>query len=201
MWVELNLPYYYNEEIKLPKFPDLTKKGKKHFGKTPDEVLESLKLPGEENKYNFEMALIKKYSNYRNKLEKKLSRNNDSEDLRDKLRALISKSKDKDIQAVLSYNKFRDEYEDWISEQPVTKKWEAKADELERQRDEKIKTMSFCGLGLNKPGVLIEVENGGELQQYLLGDINCNRGICDDCVAFGQETIVKRYKIVWKKED
>jgi hypothetical protein len=60
--------------------------------------------------------------------------------------------------------------------------------------------MSFCVLGLNKPGVLIEVEHDSATHQYLLGDINCSRGVCDDCVAFEKDAIVKRYRIVWSED-
>jgi len=200
-WIELNLPYYYHEDIKMPKYPDLTEEARKHFGKTPDEVLKSLKMPGEENKYNFEMAVIQKYDKYRMKMEEKLSHDdNVPDDFYKKLNELIGKSKDKDIQAVLSYKKFSREYDDWVSEQPASKKWSDKVDKLSKKRNEKIKTMSFCGLGLNKPGVLIEVEHDGATHQYLLGDINCSRGVCDDCVAFEKDAIVKRYRIVWSED-
>lgn len=52
---------------------------------------------------------------------------------------------------------------------------------------------SFCKLGLNKPGTIIKVKGG---KNYLLGDINCIGGVCDDCVAFGKEMIVKRYMVL-----
>jgi hypothetical protein len=53
---------------------------------------------------------------------------------------------------------------------------------------------SFSGLGLNKPGTLIEVEIDGKLKQYLIGHINPLTGVCDDYTI-----IVKRYKIVWRE--
>jgi len=52
---------------------------------------------------------------------------------------------------------------------------------------------SFSKRDLNKPGTLIELKNG---KQYLIGDINVMRGVCDDCVAFESSTIVKRYKVL-----
>jgi len=45
---------------------------------------------------------------------------------------------------------------------------------------------------LNKAGTLIDTKYG----KFLIGDINKLKGICDDCVAFEYETIVKRYKVI-----
>jgi hypothetical protein len=49
-----------------------------------------------------------------------------------------------------------------------------------------------------KPGMVVEMADGS---QYLLGDINMNRGLCDCCAAFARGDIVKRYKVVYEKED
>lgn len=53
---------------------------------------------------------------------------------------------------------------------------------------------SFENRGLNKPGVLIKTADGKE---YLIGNINEIRGVCDDCVEFSENEIVAAYKIVW----
>lgn len=50
---------------------------------------------------------------------------------------------------------------------------------------------SFDKRELNKPGIMIELEDG---KQYLIGDINPLRGVCDDCVEFDKMAIVKRYR-------
>lgn len=54
---------------------------------------------------------------------------------------------------------------------------------------------SLIARGLNRPGVLIDTEDG----VYLIGHINDQRGVCDDCTAFERGIIVKRYKIVWSE--
>lgn len=54
---------------------------------------------------------------------------------------------------------------------------------------------SFKGEGLNNPGALIETSKG----IYLIGHINEICGVCDDCTQFEPDTIVIRYKIVWKE--
>lgn len=59
---------------------------------------------------------------------------------------------------------------------------------------------SFNSEGLNKSGTLIEVEENGSLRLYLIGDINELGGTCDDCAAFTNDTIVKRYKVLLEHE-
>lgn len=58
---------------------------------------------------------------------------------------------------------------------------------------------TFMAKGLSRAGTLIEVESDHKLEQYLIGDINEHCGVCDDCTAFGFDSIVTRYKIVWQK--
>jgi len=50
---------------------------------------------------------------------------------------------------------------------------------------------SFTARGLNKPGTRIEVQDG---TVYWIGDINVNKGVCDDCTAFENDTVVVRYQ-------
>ena len=44
--------------------------------------------------------------------------------------------------------------------------------------------------GENMVGMVVETKDG----VYLIGDINPLRGVCDDCTAFEQNTIVLRYR-------
>jgi len=58
---------------------------------------------------------------------------------------------------------------------------------------------SFYKRRLNKSGTLIDMEAcPGESSAgiFLIGDINENGGVCDDCLRFNAATIVKRYKII-----
>jgi hypothetical protein len=55
---------------------------------------------------------------------------------------------------------------------------------------------SFSKRHLNKPGTLIETDDG----VFLIGDINPLRGVCDDCIGFKPEVIVKKYKIIYESE-
>ena len=56
---------------------------------------------------------------------------------------------------------------------------------------------SFCERELHNPGTLVQTEDG----IFLIGDINQLAGVCDDCKAFGNDTIILRYKVIWNKED
>ena len=46
------------------------------------------------------------------------------------------------------------------------------------------------------PGTQVEVDG----KCYLIGDINPNKGTCDDCVAFDSEAIVTRYRVLLPPE-
>jgi hypothetical protein len=88
------------------------------------------------------------------------------------------------------YKKFADKVRDWMKDQPA---WIAYLDAIKTYHygeDQK----SFCGRQLNKPGTIIEVLIGKELKQLLIGDINILGGVCDDCMGFGRDVVVVRYK-------
>jgi hypothetical protein len=98
-------------------------------------------------------------------------------------------------------------YKEWQSKQPEWIEYNKEYNRIQDEKYERLKTMSFVGMDLNKVGTLIEVEideseDDGEVkvktEQYLIGHINENCGVCDDCTAFNIfDTIVKRYKVVW----
>lgn len=65
---------------------------------------------------------------------------------------------------------------------------------------------NFCGFDdslsqwtgdnvLAKSGIEVIVDD----VSYLIGDINCNGGICDDCKAFEGSDIVARYRVLVKR--
>jgi hypothetical protein len=53
----------------------------------------------------------------------------------------------------------------------------------------------FDEAGLAAPGTLIVVDG----DDYLIGDINTNRGVCDDCTEFSGDAVVEKYCIVWQR--
>ena len=64
----------------------------------------------------------------------------------------------------------------------------------ERQKKDYDEMETFCGNNLNQPGTLIDIDS----EILLIGHINpynmCNLGT----KVIKNETIVKRYKIIWK---
>lgn len=76
---------------------------------------------------------------------------------------------------------------EWI---PINLPFKAGYDHV---NDQAVEKDSFTKRGLNKPGTLIEMEDG---TRYLIGDINPLGGECDDC-PIDKRTIIKRYKVVW----
>ena len=56
---------------------------------------------------------------------------------------------------------------------------------------------SLSSRNLNRAGIMIEMKKGRK--QYLIGNINENCGVCDDCVAFDKKSIVRRYAVVLDK--
>ena len=54
----------------------------------------------------------------------------------------------------------------------------------------------FSNKNLANPGTIIEVEGS----KHLIGDINTQRGVCDDCTAFKNNDIVTRYKVLIEKD-
>jgi len=91
------------------------------------------------------------------------------------------------------WNEWEDKYNEWEKQQPEIIEWQKKKDQHNKEFDSR----SFQGRGLNKPGTLIELEDG---TIHLIGTINKHRGVCDDCTAFDIKTVVKRYAVLFDLE-
>ena len=100
----------------------------------------------------------------------------------------VTKTKD----AQKKYKKFADQVRDWMKNHPL---WLEYQEDMKRYNKE-IGEKSFCGKGLNRPGTIIEVKSGKELDHLLIGDINKLGGVCDDCMNFDSKAIVVRYKVL-----
>lgn len=71
----------------------------------------------------------------------------------------------------------------------------AKVREDKSKIDEDNLSKSFCGLGLNKPGTLIEVKSKyGDIKRYLIGDIGPFGSSTDICSDIEDDAIITRYK-------
>lgn len=93
--------------------------------------------------------------------------------------------------------KLAEKISSWEDKHPKILAWQSAFFKAQAE----LESESFEGRELNKPGVQIEVEQDGQLKRYLIGDINPNIGVCNDCVAFNSNTIVKRYRVLLTSED
>jgi hypothetical protein len=203
-WIECNLPWYtsdklpykvsdkmyYSKEIKaLEKILD--KKCKEYFGHSVDDSDDSVKgIAG--NNFN--------YDKYNDIIENYIEKNRCSKIDAYKFfngKILI---KDKKSIIITKYRLFNLQYREWLEQQEEYKlSFKLKEEVTERIRKMELQSNpSFCRLGLNNAGTLIEYINvEGEIIQILIGHINELSGVCDDCRQFDNDTIIKRYKIVW----
>lgn len=95
------------------------------------------------------------------------------------------------------YDEIEKKISDWKWEQPEYKEWDKLCNEWEEEQEQiKKDNPTFEGSGLNNTGTLVKLEDDSV---YLIGDINRHCGICDDCVRFGNKTIIKEYAIIYEK--
>ena len=52
--------------------------------------------------------------------------------------------------------------------------------------------LAFTRARLNQPGTIVETEDGS---QYLIGDVNMDGGVCDDCKELYPWTMIVRYAV------
>ena len=195
-WIELNLPWdSYDSVI------NFSKKTIKEFEKAnpePDltqECLEKFKTTPELEKKKISAKSIKKYNSIRTDIllgELSADYTSRKQKFYDTIKA------DPELQKVADYDNLLSDYSEWQWAHPDYIKWMDKKEKYVTKKADS-KYPSFIRLGLNKPGTLIEVLIDNEPKQYLIGHINKIKGTCNDCTAFGDKTIVKRYKIIWEE--
>ena len=194
-WIECGLPFYAKNEIDFPPFPDLSEEESREFGQTEKERKKKdldfhVRCKIEEEVANPLLERLKAKPDYSvDKFYAALRKTAKSKK--------ISKAQSKRIKRYVDENEHFDIYLKWENNQPKVIAWKEAMDKVSNEHKD---PPSFDGQGFANPGVLIEVEEDGEIEQYLIGDINTNRGVCDDCVAFDRGAIVKRYKVIWTKE-
>ena len=185
-WVECNLPWSVElEGIDLPKCPDMDDKVKAHFGYTIEELEREL-FPGYE--YCCEHPFFEENGKIRDDLEEKYP--NNWQELRDASDNIA-------VKTVSAWAKARKEIDEWVSVQPEVIAWVDEQDRLYDERDEKYRKLCFSGLGLNKPGTLIECKDGDEISYKVIGHINKLGGSCDDCIGISDDAVIVRYKVLW----
>jgi hypothetical protein len=194
-WIDLNLPFkcYNYERPEFPPVPDLSVRAETALGSTIKEE-EQKAFPGlKEDESYLDHPNHDEYWYAGSEALRDVGRERKARDtyLRELNKPVINK--------VLDYYDFLTRYNAWLDEQPEMIEWNKQCDEITKADDMVQNTKSFCGRGLNKAGVLIEIEDrSGKITQYLIGNINTLGGTCDDC-HIDEESVVKRYAVVWEK--
>lgn len=179
-WTEVNLPFSQSGEGAVrPEAPNLDAEMVAEFGKTWDETEEVNAWP-----------VAKVYRAEMNALIQQDDLESD-DDPYDTLPEAWLQSGDPEKVAFANNVQIRRKMRIWEHNHPVLL---AHSEACEAAR----LAGSFAGLGLVRPGVQIEMADG---KQYLIGDINRLRGVCDDCTAFEPEDIVVRYRVLVAAED
>lgn len=184
-WIEINLSWHVTfSNQDRPKYPDLSKKEKKVFGNTLDKSVPSDKIFNKYHKlfYAFEVDQGFKWNEVAGEV------------LEQKQAEFFAKYKDNaDVIAVIEYRRFKAEIEVWSDVQPEVIEFK-KALEIYNKKEG---AKSFSGRGLAVPGTLIELEDGSI---EFIGSINSSGGTCNDCRAFDDDVIIKRYAVVFEFE-
>lgn len=187
-WIDVNLPW----DVRLPWIeagefpPNLRADAEKHFGITTDELYRIRSAAADV----YEIALSK----VQDKLNEQVQENCEAQPYRDTYEEAERLLADNELTIVKNEAQSKvNEFNNWMHEQPEYIVWDKEYNKNQEEQRREAKSKSFCGLDLNKPGTIVETDEG----QYLIGHINETRGVCDDCVQFEHDTIIKRYKIVW----
>ena len=181
-WIECNLSWQAPYWAETPEAPDLSDREREVFGFTCKE---------KEAEVNWQEIMR---LDYRMDVGLNLDLSWDEKELKRTAKFEELQSTDPNVKSMLEYQEFEKQYEEWWSDQPEAQLWITECDRIETEFDQN--KDGFCDRELNKPGTLIELDNG---KQYLIGNINNIRGVCDDCTAFDSTSIVKRYKVIWNE--
>lgn len=187
-WIECGLPYaVYDLNYTREPEPDFDVQVKELFGIT---YKESSQLADQH---------IAAFYIIENEIDEKLEESGvlQDDDLfkKEKNRLLLEASTNSEsVSVMLRHRSFIKDEAAWKATQPEYIAWGERAETTYRKAKEECNLKSFSGRGLANPGTLIEIEDGSI---HLIGSINENRGVCDDCPAFDRSTIVLRYAKIY----
>lgn len=200
-WIELNLPWFVKDyQARVGKtFPNFNERAKKELGETTAEVAARTieVLPRDPDKF-MHAPEIDHFDEVRNKIRINLTDENWGEGFEEEVMRRLSDLGDVIVNNVLEYRAFNKKFNLWYDAQPEVIEVVRHNRELWDRLDREEALQSFCGMKLNNAGTLIEFEEDGVTSQQLIGDMNTSGGVCNDCMGVREDTIIKRYKIVWK---
>lgn len=193
-WIDCNLPFSEptvpREDRVYPPSPDLSVEEKAKFGITGDELEAEFESKwkdiraewGRMNSQAWEEQQAREAQAYQNK---KKVRHVSSETIDRRVRKAF-KAKGPQYVEFFERRALRTKMGQWTARHPATAAHQKACERITYEG-------TFKGLGMIQPGVQIELANG---KRFLLGHVNCNRGVCDDCTAFDSHDIVVRYRVL-----
>jgi hypothetical protein len=192
-WIDVNLPWKRHVDIDLPEYPNdfVDQKVRERFGFTKEEL-----------RVTFEEKWGRHHTDIEWEFRVKLESQDDlSEDDVDRM---MDESDDPRMVAcreIRAQKKFINEFVDAMPEVIL---WNQECDKVREQEKEEEAKACFVYSPLNRPGVLVEVQDtteGTPIRRYLIGDINHIAGVCDDCTAFEDDATVLRAITLINEED
>ena len=185
-WIDINLPWATSilDDPEGPPWPITDAMYKAEFGTTPNRAYKKLTDADMDKFRTLEFALMDEWEGDR-----------PTEDYEAELERRHPDCAA--VQRVLAYRRLNRRIRQWEDAHPLMV---AHRQAVAAQQAE-MNLRSFSGRKLNRPGTLIEVEEDGKVETYLIGHVNTNRGVCDDCTMFGPQAIVRRYAVVWVQEE
>jgi hypothetical protein len=186
-WIDINLPWYKYIEATPVTYPmeSVNQQVREKFGKTTQDLHYEFHKEFGKTTYQAEQDFV---------LNSVLTI--------DKVFNAMEVSTDSIIIKLVSLIKKQTEIDNWISTLPEIELFKSKIKTIDAQTAELRAKSCFSNCALNRPGVMIEVQNKSEqVQRYLIGDINESAGTCDDCQAFNHDDIVLRaIELISEKE-
>lgn len=193
-WIEVNLPWYHHACWEsAPKAPDMNERERAEFGISEEELRE---------KVGPDLDAFMKLKNELDELQDVAVAHAREADILytdyiispeyDQIEKDFWKLHENDacIIARNAYIELKNKICTWTEQQPEWKEFQKRLEKFNEEEDKK----SFSRSGLAMPGTLVEMEDGSI---EMIGSINTSGGVCNDCMAFGDSMIVKRYAVVY----
>lgn len=193
-WIEINLPWYsYIYSDNAPQMPDTQDLERSIFGSSIEDLREKIQPDLEEyRKLTTELKELQDIAAQK-AIDAGILYSDcliSPEYLQIEVDFWNIHGQDPCVIARKTYIELKDKINTWIESQPVWLEYQVRHKAFVDEQKQK----SFTGRGLAMPGTLVEMEDGSI---EMIGSINTSGGVCNDCMAFDDNMIVKRYAVVY----
>jgi|SRR5271157_6581731 len=201
-WVKINKPWSVNIDLKQPKYPvkAVKKAVMEMFCTTQEKVKDDFEKKHKASMWDAESLI-------RENISVQVYKEHEEHpellgDLDGEIDARLKASKDPILVEIRKLRKLNKKIDKFTETIPEVIAWKEKFDLIRKKEILKVQKACFSRSELNRPGVLIEVQyKDGKTGKHLIGHINTNCGVCDDCTAFNNDTIVLRAKVLVQEEE